>query len=207
MSSSLWRREGAKCHSLFDCGTFAHKFHLEFLNRRQIKMVFHCKKVALVFVESVTDDCLIPVGAKNDSYRRIVAGIHHFAFVVMLVELHLPDILRRHLPDFKVNQDKTPSYKVIKQEIAMISLAPDLYGTLLTHKRKTTAQLQHELAKVFDKPALQIRLIVVGRGKANKLQNRRTANDILSGWNTSLHQLPSRGQIAVVRDQSLVELR
>ena len=32
----------------------------------------------------------------------------------------------------------------------MIGLVPDLYGTLLTHKRKTTPQLQHELAKVFD---------------------------------------------------------
>ena len=89
-----------------------------------------------MFVESVTDDCLIPVGAKNYPYRRIVAGIHHFTFVVMLVKLHLPDILRRHLPDFKVNQDKAPSYKVIKQEIAMISLAPDLYGTMLDTPRR-----------------------------------------------------------------------
>ena len=47
-----------------------------------------------MFVERVTDDRLISVGAENDPYRRIVAGIHHFAFVVMLVELHLPDVLR-----------------------------------------------------------------------------------------------------------------
>lgn len=89
MSSSLWRRQGAECNSLFDGGAFAHKFHLKFLDRRQIKMVLYRKKVALVFVESVTDDRLIPIGAKNNSYRRIVAGIHHFTFVVMLVKLHL----------------------------------------------------------------------------------------------------------------------
>ena len=94
MSSSLWRRQGAKRHGLFNSGTFAHKFHLKFLDRRQIKMVLYRKKVALVFVERVTDDRLISVGAENNSYRRIVAGIHHFAFVVMLVELHLPDVLR-----------------------------------------------------------------------------------------------------------------
>ena len=103
-----------------------------------------------MFVERVTDDRLISVGAENDPYRRIVAGIHHFAFVVMLVELHLPDVLRRHLPNFKVNQDKAPSNEVVEQEITMIGLVPDLYGTLLTHKRKTTPQLQHEFAKVFD---------------------------------------------------------
>ena len=103
-----------------------------------------------MFVERVTDDRLISVGAENDPYRRIVAGIHHFAFVVMLVELHLPDVLRCYLPHFKVNQDKAPGNKVVEQEVAMISLIPDLYGTLLTHKRKNTPQLQHELAKVFD---------------------------------------------------------
>ena len=138
MSSSLWRRQGANRHSLLNGGTFAHKFHLKFLDRRQIKMVFHREQIPLILVESITDDRLIPVGAKNNSYRRIVAGIHHFTFVVMLVELHLPDILRRHLPDFKVNQDKAPSNEVVEQEITMIGLAPDLYGTLLTHKRKTT---------------------------------------------------------------------
>ena len=94
MSSRLWRRQGAKRHGLLDCGAFAHKFHLKFLDRRQIKMVLYRKKVALVFVELVTDDRLISVGAKSNSYRRIVTGIHHFVFVVMLVELHLPDVLR-----------------------------------------------------------------------------------------------------------------
>ena len=94
MSSSLWRRQGANRNSLLNGGTFAHKFHLKFLDRRQIKMVLHGKKIALMFVESVADDRLISVGTKNDSYRRIVAGVHHFTFVVMLVELHLPDVLR-----------------------------------------------------------------------------------------------------------------
>ena len=61
MSSSLWRRQGANRHSLLNGGTFTHKFHLKFLDRRQIKMVLYRKKVALMFVERVTDNRLISV--------------------------------------------------------------------------------------------------------------------------------------------------
>ena len=82
-----------------------------------MEVVLHREQIALILVERVPDYRFVPVRAENNSYRRIVAGIHHFAFVVMLVELHLPDVLRRHLPNFKVNQDKAPGNEVVEQEI------------------------------------------------------------------------------------------
>ena len=47
MSSSLWRRQGAKRHGLFDSGTFAHKFHLNLPTVEELQMELMRERAAI----------------------------------------------------------------------------------------------------------------------------------------------------------------
>ena len=90
----------------FKGGAFALEFPSQLLFRRQVQVILHRKEIALVLVQRIADHRLVTIRTKDNADWWIVTGIHPLAFVVVLVELHLPKVFGRDLADLQIDQEE-----------------------------------------------------------------------------------------------------
>ena len=141
---------------IFDCRAFAAKLGDQLLFARQVQFVFCSEDSLVVQRQRVAHEVCAFVGAEDNADRRIVAGIHQLALVIIHVHLHLPEVGMRQFVRLEVTQDKTTQNIVVEHEIDMVGFPVERQPLLPRHKRKAAPKLHHEFLEVRDEQAFQV---------------------------------------------------
>ena len=107
-------------------------------------------------LERVVRNGAILLGAKNQANRRILRGICPVLPRVVQIEVHLPCVSVRELPELQINDDQAPQAAMVEQEVDTIPCTADTKATLPTGEREISTEFKQKRLDLLDQRCFEL---------------------------------------------------